>query len=405
MKFLRLVVGVTPLLGLAAKLRTGRGTCDEWSCSQGYVPKKGAKALEGASDEECCLATCKLHPCADGFLTNPGNEKKIGSSDAECCTPTCGKAFDDGSFECGQDEKVSKPNIAGASAKDCCEVTCAAYNCTGQWFPHPSKMEVIGSSNEKCCVPLCIEVTCDPGFILDISKLEEGGTKEECCLKSCEFFKCDGPHGFGIPPLKLKQPANSSEDCCQPQCRSHVCSDGWSKDHSHDEAFEPSDETCCQMQCQRFQCPEGWVSNEAHKKEIGNTAEFCCLPPCTSYNCSAEDHLVAIDGAYGRTDESCCHKTCAAHQCSKGLVSVPSRAETFPSDDATCCEVAGCEKIRKLTKLQSGESCNTLSKDKCDSYFGSFINEKKRAILARCDFDRHFDLCRLSPSELDCVDL
>eukprot|EP00434_Breviolum_minutum_P007381 symbB.v1.2.006515.t1/scaffold380.1/size216529/5 len=107
----------------------------------------------------------------------------------------------------------------------------------------------------------------------------------------------------------------------------------------------------------------------------------------------------------GRTEESCCHKTCAAHQCSKGLVSVPSRAETFPSDDATCCEVAGCEKIRKLTKLQSGESCNTLSKDKCDSYFGSFINEKKRAILARCDFDRHFDLCRLSPSELDCVDL
>ena len=69
-------------------------------------------------------------------------------------------------------------------------------------------------------------------------------------------------------------------------------------------------------------------------------------------------------------------------------------------------------------------------KDKCDSYFGSFINEKKRAILvprwfftvptgpgfhgetrdslgpkARCDFDRHFGLCRLSPSELDCVDL
>lgn len=33
--------------------------------------------------------------------------QNTGSSDAECCTPTCGKAFDDGSFECGKDQKAT----------------------------------------------------------------------------------------------------------------------------------------------------------------------------------------------------------------------------------------------------------------------------------------------------------
>ena len=38
--------------------------------------------------------------------------QNTGSSDAECCTPTCSKAFDDGSFECGKDEKATDNGVA-----------------------------------------------------------------------------------------------------------------------------------------------------------------------------------------------------------------------------------------------------------------------------------------------------
>lgn len=253
-------------------------------------------------------------------------------------------------------------------------------------------------------MPLCMKVACDSGYILDQTKLEEGGTKDDCCVKSCELFTCDAQHGFGIPPQKRSQQAERSEDCCERQCRSHVCSDGWTKDHTHDEAFDPSDEMCCLMQCQSFQCPAGWISNPAKKGMIGNTAEICCLPPCDSHNCSAQANTVVKDGAHGRTDEACCEKTCAAHSCSKGLVAVEVRAQSVPGDDATCCEVKGCEEMRKLTKLKSGESCNALAKEDCGSHFGSFVNSKKRAVFARCDFDRSLGLCRLSSNELDCVD-
>eukprot|EP00435_Cladocopium_sp_Y103_P041540 s1779_g11.t1 len=402
MKLAALVL--VPCLAIASKLRAGRATCDAWSCSDGYVPKLGAKALEGASDEECCLATCKLHDCSAGFVANTSYDSNTGASDAECCDKTCSGALEDGSFMCGTNEKVGQPDKAGASAEECCEATCAAYDCTGDWSPHPSKMNSTGSSDEECCVPLCMKVACDSGYILDQTKLEEGGTKDDCCVKSCDLFTCDAQHGFGIPPQKRSQQAERSEDCCERQCRSHVCSDGWTKDHTHDEAFDPSDETCCLMQCQSFQCPAGWISNPAKKGMIGNTAEICCLPPCDSHNCSAQANMVVKDGAHGRTDEACCEKTCAAHSCSNGLVAVQARTQSVPGDDATCCEVKGCEEMRKLTKLKSGESCNALSKEDCGAHFGSFVNSKKRAVFARCDFDRSLGLCRLSSSELDCVD-
>mmetsp|Transcript_8070 Transcript_8070/g.19242 ORF Transcript_8070/g.19242 Transcript_8070/m.19242 type:complete len:401 (-) Transcript_8070:60-1262(-) len=394
------------LLPLAAawKLRAGvSASCDDWNCSSGWLPKL-QKALTGASNKECCVATCRVHTCSDGYTANPSYVGNTGETNDECCDRACGAAFLEGRFVCGQNQKVGDPNKAGTTASECCEATCAAHECRGLWAPDKSKANSTGNSSEACCLPTCSQVTCDPGFTYnDLTVDQPGSTKQECCVKTCELFECDEQHGWEIPAKKRHRKADKADDCCEPLCRHHECGAGWSKDVSKDDLFDPSDETCCLMQCQQVQCPEGWTADPAKRNEISSSEDFCCLPPCSSHNCSIAGYANAGAGAFGRSNGECCQKTCSLHSCSKGLRAVEGRSALSPSDER-CCEPEGCSKLRSLTKLSDG-TCNSLSKEDCDShYYGSFAKSENKTIWAPCSFDFGYNLCRLGSELVGCAE-
>eukprot|EP00439_Symbiodinium_sp_Y106_P053622 s2447_g7.t1 len=239
-----------------------------------------------------------------------------------------------------------------SSAEDCCDQTCAAVNCSVPgWTQNESKALLVGNTVEECCAPLCgngAQVVCPAGTAVkpeDVNKTSDGGV----------------------------------EGCCQKQCKSHVCSDGWTRNISKADDFADSDEACCEKTCKQFECPveDGWTASTSVANDIGDNVTQCCKATCKRFTCNATEGWLsapgnAKDDIVGDDSSTCCVAACSDYTCSpaKNLMLVLDAAKIPGADDEVCCESSKCDKVRKhMTKLGEEEHCNDLAEDACETKF------------------------------------
>ncbi|CAE7624309.1 Ttll1, partial [Symbiodinium necroappetens] len=346
-----------------------------YSCSEGYVLKSNFHEITGSSDSECCQPTCALWSCTGHFVANDAYKGNTGSSNEQCCDQTCA------AVTCPKDQKVPLElrDSAGRTPKDCCKDTCAAVVCEPFHVPIRANLHSVypdGEDQSFCCEPTCGAYTCDyrKGLVLDRAKqMVPNPSDGTCCTATCSKTAC--PAGFETRPENANKDAREVE-CCEPLCSSHSCSSGWVPDESRAQRVGNTDQECCRRTCKEYTCSAGWATNPAAANEIGVDDETCCSKTCAQFQeqCTGD---YAPNGAknntVGHTAETCCSKTCALYSCGAGVV-IPKSQSVVGSSDELCCENSRCPAMRKMTKLDNGKHCSSLSEDVCSKHFVELKN-------------------------------
>ncbi|OLQ07104.1 putative tubulin polyglutamylase TTLL1 [Symbiodinium microadriaticum] len=349
--------------------------CFSYSCSEGYVLKSNFHEITGSSDSECCQPTCALWSCTGHFVANDSYKGNTGSSNEQCCDQTCA------AVTCPKDQKVPLElrDSAGRTPKDCCKDTCAAVVCEPFHVPIRANLHSVypdGEDQSFCCEPTCGAYTCDyrKGLVLDRAKqMVPNPSDGTCCTATCSKTAC--PAGFETRPENANKDAREVE-CCEPLCSSHSCSSGWVPDESRAQRVGNTDQECCRRTCKEYTCSAGWATNPAAANEIGVDDETCCSKTCAQFQeqCTGD---YAPNGAknntVGHTAETCCSKTCALYSCGAGVV-IPKSQSVVGSSDELCCENSRCPAMRKMTKLDNGKHCSSLSQDVCSKHFVELKN-------------------------------
>eukprot|EP00913_Durusdinium_trenchii_P001097 g1005.t1 len=232
-------------------------------------------------------------------------------------------------------------------------MTCALFNCTGNWTRQPSAVDRVAEDENTCCQPSCAVFDC--AAVSKEAKLDAvhlpASSADVCCVKTCSFWSC--PYGYVIPEEKKHLPEPSDERCCQQElCAVFGCSAGYTPNDSRAKLVGHSDAECCNATCAAFTCEaaEGWVVDPAKFKVVASDAPSCCQRSCAHHECSDQWVKTAPPEKAGDSDAECCAKTlgektvrqqltCALHACDASLGWVPNTAvAAVPGpDDASCC--------------------------------------------------------------------
>jgi len=292
--------------------------------------------------------------------------------------------------------------LVGNSSEDCCDATCAAFDCTTTWgwAQNPNKSSVVGSSFVECCDPFCgnkDQVTCKYGYAVPEDMVNETNGSVKV-----------GNHTESI--------------CCEKQCKAHTCSFGWTANSRLDDTFGETDEDCCIATCGQFECKleDGWANWTAAQDVIGSNETMCCLPTCKQWECSAKDSWLtnsAMKDVAGNSADACCDRACSGYTCNKPRndTLIVAAGSTKGTTDEVCCENKMCEYVREnMTKMEDGEYCNSLAQDVCDLKYGvKMLSQAKgnstinRTVALLCKFEPTYNLCKydMAAAVYDCRDL
>jgi len=426
MKFLRCAALLTVALAKKLTLRsagTGKAfsevaaaqSCDRLQCPRQWRPKLNHHTLTGKTVADCCEKSCELFRCTGVYRSNEAYWGNVGDSPQVCCDKMCGS-----DFECDAGYVLADATAPGVSKEECCKPKCSLFECTAPWAPSDAKKEVVSSSAEDCCDQTCAAVNCSvPGWTQNESKaLLVGNTVEECCAPLCgNGAQVVCPAGTAVKPEDVNKTSDGGvEGCCQKQCKSHVCSDGWTRNISKADDFADSDEACCEKTCKQFECPveDGWTASTSVANDIGDNVTQCCKATCKRFTCNATEGWLsapgnAKDDIVGDDSSTCCVAACSDYTCSpaKNLMLVLDAAKIPGADDEVCCESSKCDKVRKhMTKLGEEEHCNDLAEDACETKFlkhtsSSEVKASKGKVkkiestsIVSCRWDSRYAMCR-----------
>jgi len=409
--------------------------CADYACPFGF--RTTGKEF-GKTEDECCHKTCAVHQCGKGYMPNVAYAVNLFESDQDCCDITCEQAAAEEILTCKPGHIMTNAKKLAGTEEQCCAATCSVHNCSPVWIKDtsPERMALVGKTDEACCDMLCANVACDHGWVIDDTKADRKGTKpEDCCTKSCGVFDCTGTNSGGIGgdftvrPSKRKWQAANLSECCEPQCRHHQCSEGYQKDVTKDDMYDPSDIKCCMAKCSILVCPKPLVLNPEKLGQLGNDKDFCCADTCSSFDCHAlpgwANSTAKASVVRSGDPQVCCEPTCWQHTCPANYRRHKVLDDITPPSNNDCCEPEHCETVRNMTDVtvEGKMHCHFLSESECGTHFERFSMMSKasrekyfekyghtmdvvRSRLVPCKWDAMFKMCRINDKKeaANCVD-